>query len=249
VATVTEGSGAAEVQRFDRSRNVIIEGELGGAPIGTVMNEIQQLPAVRNLPPGVRELPAGDAEILGEMMASFALAMFAGVLFVYAILVLLFHDFLQPITILAALPLSIGGAFGGLVLTGTPLSMPALIGLLMLMGIATKNSILLVEYAIVARHDYGMSRSEAIIDACHKRARPIVMTSFAMGAGMLPIALGLGVDSAFRAPMGVAVLGGLVTSTVLSLVVVPAVYTYVDDIAILFRSLRKRFSRGVQPTA
>jgi multidrug efflux pump subunit AcrB len=244
VATVTEGSGAAEVQRFDRSRNVIIEGELGGAPIGTVMNEIQQLPAVRNLPPGVRELPAGDAEILGEMMASFALAMFAGVLFVYAILVLLFHDFLQPITILAALPLSIGGAFGGLVLTGTALSMPALIGLLMLMGIATKNSILLVEYAIVARHDYGMSRSEAIIDACHKRARPIVMTSFAMGAGMLPIALGLGVDSAFRAPMGIAVLGGLVTSTVLSLVVVPAVYTYVDDIAIHFRALRKRFSRG-----
>jgi multidrug efflux pump subunit AcrB len=246
VATVTEGSGAAEVQRFDRSRNVIIEGELGGAPIGTVMQEIKTLPAVRNLPPGVRELPAGDAEILGEMMASFALAMFAGVLFVYAILVLLFHDFLQPITILAALPLSIGGAFGGLVLTGTALSMPALIGLLMLMGIATKNSILLVEYAIVARHDYGMSRSEAIIDACHKRARPIVMTSFAMGAGMLPIALGLGVDSAFRAPMGVAVLGGLVTSTVLSLVVVPAVYTYVDDVAVFFRSLRKRFSRGVQ---
>ena len=127
--------------------------------------------------------------------------------------------------------------------------MPALIGLLMLMGIATKNSILLVEYAIVARHDHGMTRVEAIIDACQKRARPIVMTSFAMGAGMLPIALGLGVDSTFRAPMGIAVLGGLVTSTVLSLVVVPAVYTYVDDLAILFRSLRKRFSRGVQPTA
>ncbi len=249
VATVTEGSGPAEVQRFDRSRNIIISGELGGAPIGTVLKEIRKLPALRNLPPGVRELPAGDAEILGELMVSFALAMFAGVLFVYAILVLLFHDFLQPITILAALPLSIGGAFGGLVLTGTALSMPALIGLLMLMGIATKNSILLVEYAIVARHDHGMSRSEAIIDACQKRARPIVMTSFAMGAGMLPIALGFGVDSTFRAPMGIAVLGGLVTSTVLSLVVVPAVYTYVDDIAILFRSLRKRFSRGVQPTA
>ncbi len=244
VAVVTEGSGPAQVQRFDRSRGVVIEGELGGAPIGPVLADVKNLPAVRNLPPGVRELPTGDAEMLGELMSSFALAMFAGVLFVYAILVLLFHDFLQPITILAALPLSIGGAFGALVITGTPLSMPALIGLLMLMGIATKNSILLVEYAIVARHDQGLDRAEAIIDACRKRARPIVMTSFAMGAGMLPIALGFGVDSAFRAPMGISVLGGLITSTVLSLVVVPAVYTYVDDIALRFRALRKRFSRG-----
>ena len=116
----------------------------------------------------------------------------------------------------------------------------------MLMGIATKNSILLVEYAIVARRDHGLSRSEALIDACHKRARPIVMTSLAMGAGMLPIALGMGVDSSFRAPMGVAVIGGLITSTVLSLVVVPAVFTYVDDFAIHLRSLRKRFSRSAR---
>jgi multidrug efflux pump subunit AcrB len=246
LATVTEGSGPAQISRVDRSRDIIISGELGGEPIGPVLKQVKQLPSVRNLPAGIREVPSGDAEILGELFASFILAMFAGVFFVYAILVLLFHDFLQPITILAALPLSIGGAFGALVLTGTSLSMPALIGLLMLMGIATKNSILLVEYAIVARRDHGFSRSEALIDACHKRARPIVMTSLAMGAGMLPIALGVGVDSSFRAPMGVAVIGGLITSTVLSLVVVPAVFTYVDDIAIRLRGLRKRFSRSAR---
>ena len=128
-----------------------------------------------------------------------------------------------------ALPLSIGGAFVLLLLTHQSFSMPSLIGLLMLMGICTKNSILLVEYAIVARRDHGLSRYDALLDACHKRARPIVMTTLAMGFGMLPIAMGFGADPSFRAPMAIAVIGGLVTSTVLSLVVVPAVYTYVDD--------------------
>jgi multidrug efflux pump subunit AcrB len=152
-----------------------------------------------------------------------------GVLCIYMVLVLLFRDFLQPVTILAALPLSIGGAFVLLLATGKSFSMPSLIGLLMLMGIVTKNSILLVEYAIVARRG-GMSRFDALVDACHKRARPIVMTTLAMGAGMLPIALGWGADPSFRSPMAIAVIGGLVTSTLLSLLVVPAVFTYVDDI-------------------
>jgi multidrug efflux pump subunit AcrB len=175
----------------------------------------------------VRELPAGDAEILGEMMASFALAMFAGVLFVYAILVLLFHDFLQPITILAALPLSIGGAFGGLVLTGTALSMPALIGLLMLMGIATKNSILLVEYAIVARHDHGMTRSEAIIDACHKRARPIVMTSLAFILGVLPLVRASGAGAATQHSVGTGIMGGMLAATLIGVFFTPVFYVLV----------------------
>jgi len=136
------------------------------------------------------------------------------------------------VTILAALPLSIGGAFAALLITHNSFSMPSLIGLLMLMGIAVKNSILLVEYAIVARRDHGMSRFEALMDACHKRAQPIVMTTIAMGAGMLPIALGLGADSSFRGPMAIAVIGGLVTSTFLSLLVIPVVFTYVDDLLV-----------------
>ncbi len=127
--------------------------------------------------------------------------------------------------------------------------MPSLIGLIMLMGIATKNSILLVEYAIVARRDHGMSRWDALRDACHKRARPIIMTTLAMGAGMLPIALGLGAaDSSFRSPMAMAVIGGLITSTVLSLLVVPAVFTYVDDVEGCIKRTARRL-RGQPPVA
>jgi multidrug efflux pump subunit AcrB len=151
-----------------------------------------------------------------------------GVLCIYGVLVLLFKDFLQPVTILAALPLSIGGAFVALLLTRSALSMPSLIGLIMLMGIVTKNSILLVDYAILARRA-GLTRFEALIDACHKRSRPIIMTTIAMGAGMMPLALGWGADPSFRAPMAIAVVGGLITSTLLSLLVVPAVFTFVDD--------------------
>jgi multidrug efflux pump subunit AcrB len=133
------------------------------------------------------------------------------------------------LTILAALPLSLGGAFVGLLLAHKSFSMPSLIGLIMLMGIATKNSILLVEYAIVAQRDMGMGRWEALIDACHKRARPIIMTTIAMGAGMLPLALGWGLsDPSFRSPMSIAVIGGLITSTVLSLLVIPVIYSLLE---------------------
>jgi multidrug efflux pump subunit AcrB len=143
--------------------------------------------------------------------------------------VLLFHAWVQPVTILGALVLSIPGAILALFATGTDLSMPAMIGMIMLMGIATKNSILLVEYAIMAEREHGMTRLEALIDACHKRARPIVMTTLAMGAGMLPIALGFGTDPSFRAPMAIVVIGGLITSTFLSLLVIPVLFTLVDD--------------------
>jgi multidrug efflux pump subunit AcrB len=203
---------------------------LEGRALGETNQAVEALPSIKNLPPGVHRIAAGDVEGMQELFGSFLLAMFAGVLCVYAVLVLLFHDFTQPVTILAALPLSVGGAFGLLALFGFSLSLPALIGLLMLMGIVTKNSILLVEYAIVARRDLGMSRTEAILDACHKRARPIVMTTVAMTAGMVPMALGLEGDAGFRAPMAVAVIGGLLTSTFLSLLVVPVVFEKVDDI-------------------
>jgi multidrug efflux pump subunit AcrB len=182
----------------------------------------------------------GDAERMAELFGRFGSAMLIGILCIYIVLVLLFHDFLQPLTILVALPLSAGGAFVALLSTNNSISMPSVIGLLMLMGIVTKNSILLVEYALVARRERGMERGAALIDACHKRARPILMTTIAMTAGMLPVALGLGAEPSFRSPMAIVVIGGLITSTFLSLLVIPVVFTYVDDLQAWFARFRPR---------
>ena len=241
VATLGFGGGPAVIDRYDRARNINFEVELAGIPLGDMKTAVDALPSIRNLPPGVKVLEIGDAEVQGELFASFGLAMLTGVLCIYIVLVLLFKAFLHPFTILTALPLSLGGAFVALLLTNKAFSMPSLIGLIMLMGVATKNSILLVEYAIEARRVHGLDRLHAILDACHKRARPIVMTTIAMGAGMLPIAVGSGeADSSFRSPMAVAVIGGLITSTFLSLLVIPAVFTIVDDVALWFaRVFRK----------
>src|SRR5262249_36877956 len=184
-----------------------------------------------------------------ELFGSFGLAMVTGILCVYMVLVLLFKDFLQPITILAALPLSVGGAFLALLLCRQYMSMPAMIGLLMLMGITTKNSILLVEYAIVAMRDRGMAQTEALLDACRKRARPIVMTTLAMIAGMSPVALGLDSDGSFRSPMAIAVIGGLITSTALSLVVVPVVFTYVYKVQAWLKTVIKPLHLHHAPAA
>ncbi len=232
VADIRFDSGPARIDRIDRNRRVIIHVELNGHELGDVLAKVNQLPDLKNLPPNVKRGALGDAEVMKELFSGFGLAMLTGVLCVYMVLVLLFKDFLQPMTILAALPLSIGGAFAALLITHNSFSMPSLIGLLMLMGVAVKNSILLVEYAIVARRDHGRNRFDALIDACHKRAQPIVMTTIAMGAGMLPIAIGWGADSRFRGPMAIAVIGGLVTSTFLSLLVIPVVFTYVDDLLV-----------------
>jgi multidrug efflux pump subunit AcrB len=228
VATVEMNSGPAQIDRLNRSRNVTLEVELGSRSLGELNAEARALPAMQNLPPSVKIAELGDAQEMQALFASFGIAMLIGVLCIYGVLVLLFHDFMQPLTILAALPLSIGGAFIGLLVSQKALSMPSMIGLIMLMGIVTKNSILLVDYAILARRA-NMNRFDALVDACRKRSRPIVMTTIAMGAGMLPLALGFGADPSFRSPMAVAVIGGLITSTLLSLLVVPAVYTFVDD--------------------
>jgi multidrug efflux pump subunit AcrB len=230
VATVNMGSGPAQIDRLDRQRNVVIEVSLGARLLGEMAKEAAQLPSLKNLPAGVTQPATGDAERMAEMFSSFGAAMLIGVLLIYMVLVILFHDFLQPITILAALPLSIGGALAALLITGGSFSLPSVIGLLMLMGVVTKNSILLVEYAVIARREHGMARVEALVDACHKRARPIVMTTIAMVAGMLPVALGLGAEPSFRSPMAVAVIGGLIASTMLSLLVIPVVFTYIDDL-------------------
>lgn len=238
IADIRMGSGASQIDRLDRNRNVTISVELGGRTLGEVMQEVRQLPAMRNLPQGVHEVEQGELQQMGEMFGSFGLAMAVGILCVYVVLVLLFHDFLQPVTILAALPLSIGGALLALLVTGSSFGMPAVIGLLMLMGIVTKNSILLVEYVIMARREHGLNRFDALVDACHKRSLPILMTTIAMGAGMLPIALGMGADPSFRQSMAIIVIGGLLTSTLLSLLVIPVAFTYVDD---LLRFCRRHF--------
>ena len=231
VASLQMSSGPAVISRYDRSRNIQFNIELSGLAMGDAVEAVKNLPSIQHLPAGVMQTELGDAEMMGELFSSFGIAMLTGVVCIYFVLVLLFKDFLQPITILVALPLSLGGAFLGLLVTGKALSMPSMIGLVMLMGIATKNSILLVEYAIVARRDLHMSRLDAILDACHKRARPIIMTTIAMTAGMLPVALALGAsDGSFRSPMAVSVIGGLLTSTLLSLLVIPVAYTLIDDV-------------------
>jgi multidrug efflux pump subunit AcrB len=249
VASLRIDSGPAQIDRYDRQRNINFEIELNQQPLGEVEKAASNLPSLQQLPPGVTRSTVGDAEAMAELFASFSLAMLTGVLCIYVVLVLLFKGFVQPITILAALVLSIPGAFVALFVTHTALSMPSMIGLIMLMGIATKNSILLVDYVLIARNEHGLSRADAVMDACHKRARPIIMTTIAMGAGMLPIALGIGVDPSFRAPMAIVVIGGLITSTFLSLLVIPVVFTYVDDLVQLVGRLFGPTKKAARPAA
>ncbi|WP_104204583.1 efflux RND transporter permease subunit [Billgrantia saliphila] len=229
VASFEWGNGPAEITRHDRLRNVNFEVALQGQPLGEIEQIVQALPSLRQLPPGIHQAATGDAEEMAEVATGFGIAMLTGVLCIYLVLFMLFKSFMQPVTILVALVLSVPGAFLALFVTGSSLSLPAMIGLIMLMGIATKNSILLVDYIIIARRDHNLNRWDAIIDACRKRVRPIVMTTIAMVAGMMPVALGWAGDPSFRAPMAFVVIGGLITSTLLSLLVIPVVYSYVDD--------------------
>ncbi|HEY0747494.1 MAG TPA: efflux RND transporter permease subunit [Steroidobacteraceae bacterium] len=230
VADLSFGQGPSSVRRYNQSRRLYIDADLApGVQLGTAVKKVHALPALMNLPQGVRLVETGDTEFMNELVTNFALAVAAGVLMVLAVLVLLFARVFQPITILSALPLSLGGAVLALFLTNTPFSLPVMIGVLMLMGIVAKNSILLVDFAIEEMRA-GKTRLQAIVEAGHKRARPIVMTTVAMVAGMVPVASGLGEASDFRQPMAIAVIGGLLTSTLLTLVIVPAVFTLFDDI-------------------
>jgi multidrug efflux pump subunit AcrB len=246
VAELRIDSAPAQIDRRDRTRKVVIHVGLNGKDYDEVMDQIEELPAMKNLPADVKRGKQGDAERKGELFSSFLLALGIGILCVYMVLVLLFKGVMQPITVMAALPLSLGGAFLALLVTNSSLSMPSLIGLLMLMGISVKNSILLVEYAIRVRRE-GMSRFDALIDACRKRAQPIIMTTTAMSAGMLPIALGWSADPSFRAPMAIAVIGGLLTSTFLSLLVIPVVFTLVDDLVLWAARKGGRRSAALAP--
>ncbi|WP_339764536.1 efflux RND transporter permease subunit, partial [uncultured Hoeflea sp.] len=214
-----------------------------GVALDTAKNRFNEIVQETELPAGVQVLEAGDAEVQAEMQESFLNAMLMGLMLVLTVLILLFKDVIQPFTILFSLPLAIGGVAAGLILTNNALSMPVLIGILMLMGIVTKNAILLVDFAVELIRT-GRDRVEAMIEAGQKRARPIVMTSIAMSAGMLPSALGVGEGGSFRAPMAIAVIGGIIVSTVLSLVVVPSFFLIMDDLS---RLLSWIFSRFVGP--
>ena len=229
VADISFSQGPVRIRRYNQSRRLWIDADLKGVELGPALKQIYELPTLKNLPRGVRVVETGNAEVMRELFTNFGIAMGTGVLMVFAVLVLLFQRVFQPITILSALPLSIGGAAVALLITGYSLSLPAVIGFLMLMGIVAKNSILLVDFAIEEMRA-GKDRLTALVEAGHKRARPIVMTTVAMVAGMLPVAIGFHGDNAFRAPMAVAVIGGLITSTALTLVIVPAAFTLVDDI-------------------
>ena len=231
VATLNFGTGPAQISRLDRERAISITVQPANGELGDLVQAVKAVPSMQKLPASITIIDQGQAENMAELFSGFVIAMSIGVVCILGVLILLFGRILQPFTILMALPLSIGGAFVGLVITNSSLSMPSMIGFIMLMGIATKNSILLVDYALIAQRR-GLARFDAIIDSCRKRARPIIMTTIAMGAGMLPLVFGWGdADPTFRRPMAAAVLGGLVTSTLLSLVVIPVVYTLMDDVS------------------
>src|SRR5919201_3496097 len=240
VADIQLDQGPTSINRYDRERQATVAADLvGNAALGNATKAIYDLPVMKSLPKGVKVSPSGDAESLNELSAGFATAITAGLMMVYAVLVLLFGTFLQPITILFSLPLSIGGAIAALLVTGKQLTTPVWIGILMLMGIVTKNAIMLVEFAIESIHS-GVRREEAMIDAGMKRARPIVMTTIAMAAGMMPSALAVGAGGEFRSPMALAVIGGLIFSTNLSLVFVPAMFMLMDDVGALIWRFGKR---------
>src|SRR5437588_2273607 len=240
VADIQLDQGPTSINRYDRERQATVAADLvGTAALGDATRKIEDLPVMKSLPKGVKVSPSGDAESLAELSDGFATAITAGLMMVYAVLVLLFGTFLQPITILFSLPLSIGGAIVALLLTGKQLTTPVWIGILMLMGIVTKNAIMLVEFAVESIHD-GKPRDEAIIDAGMKRARPIVMTTIAMAAGMMPSALAFGAGGEFRSPMALAVIGGLIFSTILSLVFVPAMFMMMDDLGALIWRFGKK---------
>jgi hydrophobic/amphiphilic exporter-1 (mainly G- bacteria), HAE1 family len=244
VADVDFQAGPALINRFNRQRMLSIDGDLAnGAQLGEGLKEVSKLPIMQHLPDGVAPAITGQSQQFIELFTQLGIAIFTGVSMIYAVLVLLFRSFFKPITILSALPLAIGGAFMGLLIMHESVSIPSLIGLLMLLGLAAKNSILLVEYAI-ERERAGVPQREAIMEACRERARPIIMTTMAMAAGMLPTALSLGKGSEFRQPMAVAVIGGLMTSTILSLVMVPVVYEIIDDIE---HWLAPRLARFITP--
>ena len=228
VAEIRFGAGPTQIQRYNQSRRVFVGADLGeGVVKGPVMQAVQKLPIMQNLPQGVSNAPVGEDKWQAEMITNFGIAVVSGIFLVFAVLVLLYKRFVSPLVNMTSLLLAPLGGVLALAISGEPISMPVYIGLLMLLGIVAKNSILLIDFAI-EEMAHGVPKRAAIIDAGHKRAQPIVMTTVAMTAGMIPTALSLSGDGAWRAPMGIVVIGGLILSTILTLVLIPAGFSLAD---------------------
>jgi hydrophobe/amphiphile efflux-1 (HAE1) family protein len=246
VAEITLGSGPATIERFDRARKVSIEANLQGLSLGQALDKVSALPAMNPLPADVRQQSDGNADIMIEVFTRFLTALGLAVLGIYAILVLLYNNFIIPLTILMALPLSLGGALLALMVTQKELGLFALIGIVLLMGLVTKNAILLVD-ASLSNEKAGMPQFHSVVNAGVSRLRPILMTTLSTIAGMTPIALELGAGAQTRSPMAIAVIGGMTTSTLLTLVVVPVWFTYVDSFQHALRKGFRRKKRRSQP--
>jgi len=241
VADFSFGEGPIAINRYERQRQANVEADLvSGYALSDATAAVKALPMMKSLPAGVTISEGGDAELQGELFTEFGTAMRNGLTMVYVVLALLFGSLLQPLTIMLSLPLSVAGAMLALLIGNLAITTPVVIGILMLMGIVTKNAIMLVDFAVEAMH-HGFDRTSAILDAAHKRSRPIIMTTIAMVAGMMPSAIGLGAGGEFRSPMAIAVIGGLLLSTLLSLLFVPALFTIMDDVGYLSGRLFGRF--------
>jgi HAE1 family hydrophobic/amphiphilic exporter-1 len=230
VAAIRPGSGPSKINRYDRQREIRVDANLDVRTLGEVLGDVQKETAKLELPAGYRVTVTGSGEQQAESFGNIFLALGLAVVFVYIVLAMQFESFLHPFSIMLALPMSLIGAIVALVVARSALSVISLIGIIMLMGLVTKNGILLVDYANVLR-DRGMARSEALILAGATRLRPILMTTFAMIFGMMPVAFAASEGSEFRSPMGQAVIGGLITSTLLTLFIVPVVYSIIDDLS------------------
>jgi HAE1 family hydrophobic/amphiphilic exporter-1 len=228
IADFYEESGPTQISRNNRERAATITANVVDRPLGDVVNDLNKKLAGFPFPPGYRIEYVGDVEMMGDMFKNMVLALVIGIIFIYIVLGSQFNSFLHPFTIMLALPLAVVGALLAEFLTGQSINMMAMVGVILLMGIVTKNSILLIDYTITLRKK-GMQREEALLKAGPVRLRPILMTSAAMIMGMLPAALGLGEGAEWRQGMGITVIGGLITSTLLTLIVVPVTYIVVDN--------------------
>lgn len=239
VVHVREGGGPSVINRVDRQRVITIFANLEGKPLGQAMQDLDNISS-QVLPSDFSAKYKGMAEVMGESFGYLMFALLLGIVVAYMVLAAQFENFIHPLIVLFSMPMSFIGAFGALLITGKTISIFSLIGLILLMGLVKKNAILLVDYTNTLR-ERGMSRKEAILQAGPVRLRPILMTTFAMIFGMLPVALGIGEGAETRAPMGISVIGGLLTSLFLTLVVVPAAYDIFDDRQqALIRRFRKK---------
>jgi HAE1 family hydrophobic/amphiphilic exporter-1 len=243
IVTVEEGGGPSSISRKDRQRTIWIFANLQDKPLGEAMQEIDAISA-RILPAGYVAGYSGEAEEMGKSFKYLMFALLLGILLAYMVLASQFESLLHPVTILLSMPLSFIGAFAALLIFGKSLSIVSFIGLVLLMGLVKKNAILLVDFTNTLR-ERGLSRREAILQAGPVRLRPILMTTFAMVFGMLPVALGIGEGADLRAPMGITLIGGLLTSLFLTLAVVPAAYDIFDDWK--ENMIRRLGSRGASP--